>query len=62
MHNRKKYNVAEHWEISFFATYATLTVAAGNVSVPAQALTFVLLTLGLLGLLLFQRRVLPKQW
>jgi len=62
MFNRNIDNLPEHWEVSYFPTSATLTVVAGNVSVPDQASTFVLLTLGLLGLLVFQRQLLRKRW
>jgi autotransporter-associated beta strand protein len=47
-------NLPEHWEVSYFPTFAVLTVAAGNVPVPDQASTFLLLTLGLLGLVRFR--------
>jgi hypothetical protein len=40
MHNRSIDDVAEHWDISYFPTFAVLTFA----SVPDQASTFVLLT------------------
>jgi protein with PEP-CTERM/exosortase system signal len=36
-------------------------VVAGNVPVPDQGSTFLLLTLGLLGLATYHRRLLPKQ-
>jgi autotransporter-associated beta strand protein len=54
-------NEPEHWEISYFPTYATLTVVAGNVPVPDQGSTFLLLTLGLLGLVTFRRQLLRGQ-
>jgi hypothetical protein len=60
MHNRNIDDVAEHWDISYFPTFAVLTVAAGNVSVPDQASTFVLLTLGLLGLVMRRRHCLRR--
>jgi autotransporter-associated beta strand protein len=50
-----------HWDVSYFPTYATLTVVAGNVAVPDQASTCVLLTLGLLGLVTFRRQLLRGQ-
>ena len=62
MDNRNIDNVAEHWDISYFPTFAVLTVAAGNVPVPDQASTFVLLTLGLLGLVTYRRQLLHKQF
>ena len=57
--NRNIDNEPEHWEISYFPTYATLTVAPGNVAVPDQGSTFLLLTLGLLGSVTY-RRYLPR--
>jgi len=54
MFNRNIDNLPEHWEVSYFPTFAVLTVAAGNVPVPDQASTFLLLTLGLLGLVRFR--------
>jgi autotransporter-associated beta strand protein len=48
----------EHWVISYQPTYAILTVAPGNVHVPDQGSTFVLLALGLLGLVTFRRHLL----
>jgi hypothetical protein len=53
-------NLPEHWEVSYFPTYAILTVVAGNVPVPDAGSTFVLLTLGLLGLVTYQRQSLRK--
>jgi hypothetical protein len=47
-------NLAEHWEISYFPTYALLTVTAGNVSVSYSGSTLLLLGLGLFGLLVYQ--------
>jgi len=55
MFNRNIDNLPEHWEVSYFPTFAVLTVVAGNVPVPDQGSTFVLLTLGLFGLVTFQR-------
>jgi autotransporter-associated beta strand protein len=54
-------NEPEHWEINYFPTYATLTVVAGNVPVPDQGSTFLLLTLGLLGLVTYRRQLLRGQ-
>jgi autotransporter-associated beta strand protein len=51
--NRNIDNAPEHWEISYFPTYATL--APGNVAVPDQRSTFLLLTFGLLALLTCHR-------
>src|SRR6266487_11884 len=53
--------VAEHWEISYQPTYATLMVAPGNVPVPEQGSTFLLVTLGLLGLVTYRRQLLRGQ-
>jgi hypothetical protein len=49
-----------HWDVSYFPTYAILTVAGGNVAVPDQGSTFWLLALGLLGLVTCRRRLLHK--
>jgi len=54
-------NLPEHWEVSYFPTHAILAVVAGNVSVPDQGSTFVLLTLGLLALVTFRRQLLRGQ-
>jgi autotransporter-associated beta strand protein len=56
MYNRNIDNLPEHWDVSYFPTFAVLTVAAGNVPVPDQGSTFVLLTLGLLGLVMCRRQ------
>ena len=61
MFNRNIDNVAEHWEISYFPTFAVLTVAAGNVSVPDEASTLLLLMLGLSALLMCRRHSVCKQ-
>src|SRR5215831_14057549 len=60
MLNRNIDDLAAHWDISYFPTFAVLTVAAGNVSVPDQGSTFLLLTLGLLGLVRYQRQLLRR--
>ena len=54
-------NLPEHWVISYFPTYAILAVVAGNVSVPDQGSTFLLLGLGLLGLVTYRRQLLRGQ-
>jgi autotransporter-associated beta strand protein len=54
-------NVAEHWEISYFPTFAVLTVTAGNVPVPDQASTLLLLMLGLSALLMCRPHLVRKQ-
>lgn len=59
--NRNIDNEHEHWVISYGPTFAMLTVAPGNVSVPDQGSTFLLLTLGLLGLVAFRRQLLHGQ-
>jgi hypothetical protein len=46
-----------HWDVSYFPTYAILTVAGGNVAIPDQGSTFLLLMLGLLGLVTFRRQL-----
>jgi VPDSG-CTERM motif len=58
MRKRNIDNLAEHWDISYLPTFALLTVAAGNVPVPDQGSTFVLLTLGLLGLVMCRQHCL----
>ena len=55
MHDRNIDDVAEHWDISYFPTFALLTVAAGNVSVPDAGSTLLLLVLGLSSLLMCRR-------
>jgi hypothetical protein len=45
-----------HWVVNYFPTYAILTVAPGNVPVPDQGSTFLLLTLGLLGVVACRRQ------
>jgi autotransporter-associated beta strand protein len=52
---------AEHWEIGYFPTYAILTVVPGSVPAPDQGSTFLLLTLGLLGLVTCRRQLVCKQ-
>jgi autotransporter-associated beta strand protein len=54
-------NEPEHWEISYFPTYAILTVVAGNVHVPDQGSTFLLLALGLLSVVTYRRQLLRGQ-
>jgi hypothetical protein len=54
-------NLPEHWEVSYFPTFAVLTVVAGNVPVPDQGSTFLLLALGFLGLVTCRRQLLHKQ-
>jgi hypothetical protein len=54
-------NLREHWEISYFPTYAVLNVVAGNVAVPDQGSTFLLLTLALLSLASYRRQLLRGQ-
>jgi autotransporter-associated beta strand protein len=61
MLNRNIDNLPEHWEVSYFPTFATLTVEPGNVSVPDQGSTFLLLTLGLLGLVTYRRQLVCNQ-
>ncbi len=51
-------NEPEHWVVSYQATNAILTVAPGNVPVPDQGSTFLLLMLGLLGLVTYRRQLL----
>ena len=61
MFNRNIDNLPEHWEVSYFPTFAVLTVAAGNVPVPDQASTLLLLMLGLSALLMCRRHLVCKQ-
>ena len=51
-------NEPQHWVINYFSTYATLTVASGNVAVSDNGSTFLLMTLGLLCLAIFRRKLL----
>ncbi len=59
--NRNIDNQPEHWVISYGPTAAILTVAPGNVSVPDQGSTFLLLTLGLLALVAYRQKC-WRQW
>ena len=61
MFNRNIDNLPEHWEVSYFPTFAVLSVAAGNVPVPDQASTLLLLMLGLSALLMCRRHLVCKQ-
>jgi autotransporter-associated beta strand protein len=54
-------NEPEHWEVSYFPTYAILTVAPGNFPAPDQGSTLLLLTFGLLGLVTYRRQLLRGQ-
>jgi VPDSG-CTERM motif len=54
-------DLPEHWEVSYLPTSAILTVVAGNVAVPDQGSTLLLLTLSLLGLVTFRRQLLRGQ-
>jgi autotransporter-associated beta strand protein len=54
-------NLPEHWGVSHFPTFAVLTVTAGNVPVPDQASTLLLLMLGLSALLMCRRYLVCKQ-
>ena len=49
-------NAPEHWEISYQAGYAILTAVSGNVPIPDQGSTFLLLTLGLLCLVTYRQQ------
>jgi autotransporter-associated beta strand protein len=61
IHDRNIDNLPEHWEVSYFPTYAILSVAAGNVAIPDKGSTFLLFTLGLLGLVTYRRQLLRGQ-
>jgi len=61
MFNRNIDNLPVHWELSYFPTFAVMTVAAGNVPVPDQASTLLLLMLGLSALLMCRRHLVSKQ-
>jgi len=50
IHDRNIDGTMEHWDISYEPGHALLSVAAGNVSIPDQASTLLLMTLSLLGL------------
>ena len=54
IHDRNIDDAMEHWVISYQPNSAVLTVASGNVSVPDQGPTFLLLTLGLVGVATYQ--------
>lgn len=49
-------NVMEHWTVTYESKDAILTVAPGNVSVPDWGSTFLLLTLSLLGLVMYRQK------
>jgi autotransporter-associated beta strand protein len=51
----------EHWDITYQANNAILSVAAGNVPVPDQGLTLLLLTLSLLGLVTYRHSLSRKR-
>jgi autotransporter-associated beta strand protein len=59
--NRNIDNEPLHWVVNYFPTYAFLTVAPGNAPIPDLGSTFLLLTLGLLGLVTFRRQLLRGQ-
>ena len=61
MFNRNIDNLPEHWDVSYFPTFAVLTVTAGNVPVPDPGSTFLLLMLGLSALLMCRRHLACKQ-
>jgi hypothetical protein len=50
IHDRNIDGLTEHWVIAYLPDHAVLAVAPGNVSVPDQASTLLLLTLSFLGL------------
>jgi autotransporter-associated beta strand protein len=54
-------NLPEHWEVSYLPTSAILSVVAGNVPVPDQGSTFLLLVLGLLGLVTYRGQLVRRQ-
>jgi VPDSG-CTERM motif len=51
----------EHWSVTYQPTYAVLTAEAGPANVPDQGSTFLLLTLGLLGLVTYRRQLVRGQ-
>ena len=53
-------NIAEHWNVTYQANDAILRVAAGNVPIPDQGSTLLLLTLSLLGLAAFRGSLLRR--
>jgi autotransporter-associated beta strand protein len=52
-------NAMEHWNVSYQSNNATLTVAPGNVPIPDHGSTFLLLMLGLLGVVAYRQRLVP---
>jgi autotransporter-associated beta strand protein len=54
-------NAMEHWEVAYLPTEAVLTVASGNVSIPDQPSTLLLLALSVLGLVACRRQILRGQ-
>jgi autotransporter-associated beta strand protein len=59
--NRNIDNEPLHWVVNYFPTNAILTVAPGNVPIPDHGSTFLLLTVGLLGLVTYRRQLLRGQ-
>jgi hypothetical protein len=51
-------NHTERWVVTYQPTYAVLTATANT---PDEASTFLLLTLGLLGLVTYRRQLLRKR-
>ena len=54
-------NAMEHWDVTYQSKYAILTVAPGNVPVPDQGPTLLLLTLSLLGVVTYRDSLLGKR-
>lgn len=49
-------NAPEHWDVTYQPNDAILTVAAGNVPVPDWGSTFLMLTLSLIGLVMYRQK------
>ncbi len=57
IHDRNIADLMAHWEVTYQPTYAVLTAAAGNVSVPDQGSTLLLLAFALLGVIAYHRQL-----
>ena len=53
--------VAEHWDVTYTSNNAVLTVAPGNVPTPDWGSTFLLLIVGVLGVVAYRQSLLHKQ-
>jgi VPDSG-CTERM motif len=54
-------NGTEQWSVTYEVNHAILTVVPGNAAVPDQGSTFLLLMLGLIGLMTYRRQLLRSR-